>query len=184
VTFNYGSTDPDVNLSLVAGEDFREYQTVYRTINCDAAREAGLDVSPIMDAGSDPRRDIGDDVVVRTDTSSPPDAGADTGATVGSDAGVPAGADTGAPLLPDAGLAADSAPPLVSPDASGTTARPDAGTHANPDPVPPEHRGGGCSVSDTSPAGDWILWALLVVGLACRACAGSRRRDRDRKVTG
>jgi hypothetical protein len=181
VTFDYGSTDPDVNLSLVAGENFREYQTVYRTINCDAGREAGLDTLPIVDSSSEPGRDLGADVVARPETSSPPDAGTDKGTTVVSDAGTPTGADSGVPLLPDAGLANDSAPPVASPDA--WVAMPDAGTHAYPDPVPPQPRGGGCSVSGTSPAGDWILCALLIVGLACRACAGGGRRERDRRVT-
>jgi hypothetical protein len=158
LTFVYASTEPDVALSLVAGDNFREVQTVYRYMKCDAGREAGLDTSTIVDAGSEGGRDIGDDVV-RTEAGARPDADPDVRPPIAPDAGGLAGADAGVPLLPD------------------------ARTHANPDPVPPEHRGGGCSVSGTSPAGDWILWALLVVGLACRACAASRKRDRDWKMT-
>jgi len=37
ITFNYGSTDPDVDLAIIAGQDYREIVTQYLYVTCDGS---------------------------------------------------------------------------------------------------------------------------------------------------
>jgi MYXO-CTERM domain-containing protein len=150
LTFFYGSTDPDVGLTLATATDYRETQTVYRYVTCP---EAGpLDSPPALaDAG----REVGFPIIVdassaRETAVATPDAG-----VVGADA--KPSPDTRV-LLADAGVAQDAAP---------TVARNDSG--AKSDAAPTElHSGGGCSVSGTTASGEWLALALLGLVLGAR----------------
>ena len=77
ITFNYGSTDPDIALTKVVGHDYQEitYSTNY--INCDAG------VAPSPDAG--PSRDA--DVKRDTGSTPSPDTSTDSGCSMSASAG-------------------------------------------------------------------------------------------------
>ena len=186
VTFDYGSTDPDIAFSSVtAGLDYRETINEVSYIQCN---DGGLDsaVAPNpLDASSDitVRPDVSPDVadgsVVQKDTivMTTPDLGppADEADTMVILPPPPESIDKG-----DAGVVSDSAPVVVTADASaaskdavvvatadGSVAGKEAGTS-----TPVEH-GGGCSFAASSGAGG-ALPALLVVALVF----GLRRRRR------
>jgi hypothetical protein len=66
LTFNYGSTDPDVALNLAAGKDYRQIIEDVTYVQCDGS----TDVSP-LDAGPDVARPT--DVAVFADVARPTD---------------------------------------------------------------------------------------------------------------
>jgi MYXO-CTERM domain-containing protein len=158
-TFNYGSTDSDVELKLADGEDYREivYSTSY--ITCT---DGGID------SGTQP-------IDAPMDLRPPVEAGAvDVGTVVLKDAAVP---DTG-PAKPDASASADAfvvtAPDAgaAGPDSATTVPLPDAAV-VKRDTAPsvidqPESKreSSGCSFATSS---DSLLPALIVgLGLLLR----------------
>jgi MYXO-CTERM domain-containing protein len=170
LTFSFGSTDPDVGLSLASATDYREVQYITKYVVCDAGTFTSVDGIPVppADAGRAP-----DALLIAV-----PDASgnfdllpiSDTEPTV--DTSVPVAADarispdTAPQVVPDAGTAPDALPALASADAASsvTSAR------------PAEFAGGGsgCSVAGTSTSGGFFALALLGLALACRV-RGRRR---------
>jgi MYXO-CTERM domain-containing protein len=172
VTFSYGSTDPDIGLGLVAGQDYREVITVVSYIACndggvdssvDARADSGADLPvdaaadrarPPEDTAHDPIRlpDTGPD---RSDSSSltrdaTPDLSAPPvtpDATVVTPPPPEAKNDAGAPIVyADAAPASPDSGVTVNADAS--TAKNDAGATAT-EPAS-EDLGGGCSCTTSS----------------------------------
>jgi hypothetical protein len=191
ITFNYGSTDPDVGFSLVTGQDYRETMREVSYIQCN---DGGVDsaLAPDLDAGSDiavrpDRPDVGpfgpdvapldtadaaDAIVIGTpppESTGRSDAGVvqDAATAVALDAAV-LGKDAYVAVTADASAAGKDAVAVVSiPDAS--TGGKDTAT--SPPVEPPKKQGGGCSFSSTSSAGGVLsaLWvAALVLGLRRR----------------
>jgi hypothetical protein len=161
VTFNYGSTDPDIALRLATGQDYRETINQVTYIQCtdggpDSADTAGLDASPVAD-GSVVQKDT---IVVTTPDLGPPADSADTIVILPPP---PESIDKG-----DAGVVSDSAT-VVTADAGAASK--DAGTST------PVVRGGGCSFTASSGA-DGALPALWVVALLL----GLRRRKWSRRI--
>jgi hypothetical protein len=158
ITFNYGSTDPDIALSLVAGSDYRETITVVNYVACydggtDAAAEVrrdSADASQPVDTATDlaGKQDTGP--VLAKDTAAP----ADTSPMLGEDATGPSPPDT-APAIPDTA-------PVMFADAS-TAAKSDAGA-PDPDGQPKQDGGGGwCSFSTTRRTSGLV--APLIAGM-------------------
>jgi MYXO-CTERM domain-containing protein len=144
VTFNYGSKDPDVELKLATGKDYREvvYQTNYITctdggIDAELPEDAAVDRPPV-EAGVD-------------------SAPASDAAVVTKDAGVLAD-DASAPK-PDAAGSANADAGVLS-DA-GAVKR-DATSPTPEEPTPKSSDGGGCSFAGSSDS----LLPLLIVGVA------------------
>jgi hypothetical protein len=194
VTFSFGSTDPDVGLSLASATDYREVRYITKYVVCDAGTFTSVDAIPAspVDAGRAP------DALLITvpDASgsfdllpspspdalpiSMPDAGGgldvlpspgpdaqttvDAGALAVADARV--SPDTAPQVVPDAGITPDALRALASADAASsvTSAR------------PAEFAGGGsgCSVAGTYTSGSFFALALLGLALA-RRVRGRRR---------
>ncbi len=139
LTFAYGSTDPDVGLSLAHASDYREIRYTTQYVLCaDAGADAAVDAGPIgpMDA-----------------VASGPDA-------------EPV-ADTAVYTLVDAGTRADTAPQIfpdaaTRPDAGTSAARDAAGTPASDSSA----RGWGCSVAGRPTVDGCAVLALLALTLA------------------
>jgi MYXO-CTERM domain-containing protein len=192
LTFSYGSTDPDVGLSLASASDYRETKYVTQYVSCiDAGADAAVDATPppvdwrpavdatrpVQDTGSESdvqpvpvpdagfKLDTAVQVVVDARPRSGPDVGLkqDTAVQVVADARP--SPDTGSQMAPDAGVGADARPVLASADAAATPGTPDAPT---PD-LPP--RGSGCSVAGNSTSGSFFALGLLIL-------AGRLRRRR------
>ena len=197
LTFSYGSTDPDVGLSLASASDYRETKYITQYVSCiDAGADAAFDATPppvdwrpavdatrpVQDTGSESdvqpvpvpdagfKLDTAVQVVVDARPSSGPDVGLkpDTAVQVVADARP--SPDTGSQMAPDAGVGADARPVLASADAAATPGTPDAPT---PDLSP---RGSGCSVAGNSTSGSFFALGLLI--LAGRL----RRRRRGQSV--
>ncbi len=162
VTFDYGSKDPDVALTLMGGSDHRQYITSYRYVTCP---EAGAPDAPstIGDAGVSPdagaaSRDalpLGLDGALKLDTAEKLDT------------------EQPLPIKPDSGVARDGAVHPVFADAGVPTSKtPDAAKSSATD-EPAEHSvGGGCSMISGLPGHG--LGSLLLLALAC--ALGRRRR--------
>jgi hypothetical protein len=189
ITFAYGSTDPDIALGLVAGQDYREttYQVSY--ILCDG----GTDTVAPADAAADlpPPRDAPADLQMVKDASTP----VDMGTVVQKDAMVVTTPDVASPpiladaantpdlavvLPPESSGKSDAGIPAVTPDAAAvvaiadaavTVTKRDAGT-SPPVDQPPKNQSSGCSMSAFSGAGG----ALPTLVLAALAFALRRRR--------
>jgi MYXO-CTERM domain-containing protein len=170
VTFSFGSTDPDVGLSLASATDYREVQYITKYVVCDAGTNTAVDAIPVspVDAGRAP-----DALLIAV-----PDASGsfdllpipDTEPTV----------DTSVPVVADARISPDTALQVVTdagttPDALPALARADAASSVT-SARPAEFAGGGsgCSVAGTSTSGGFFALALLGLALAC----GSRGRRR------
>ena len=183
LTFSYGSTDPDVGLSLASASDYRETRYIYQYVLClDAGTYTAVDTNPGFVA----------DVALAADAGTKPDAplARDAGTAAGLDA-IPASvADVAlaldaetkpdVPLAPDAGTAAglDAIPASVADVALAADAgtKPDApwapGDGATDTRAPRlAAKGSGCSVAGGSTSGGFL--ALL-------ALAGRIRRRRRR----
>lgn len=175
ITFSYGSTAPDVGLSLVAGQDYRETVKVVSYVTC---LDGGLDSAiapPRPDAGVDTgRADTGPDAVVKNDATVLPEVAPPADTAVLPPPPEPADKADAAPVVADAASAAD-APVLAARDASAVMR--DVAVIPAPDAQPIEppkkHSSGGCSFSAPGAAGE--LWpALFAVALLW----GLRRRRR------
>jgi hypothetical protein len=170
LTFSFGSTDPDVGLSLASATDYREVQYITKYVVCDAGTPTSVDAIPasLVDAGRAP-----DALPIPV-----PDASGsfdllpipDTEPTV----------DTSAPVVADARLSPDTAPQAASdagttPDATPAVARADAaGSVTRTRPAEFAGRDSGCSVAGTCTSGSFFALALLGLALACRV-RGRRR---------
>jgi len=177
LTFSYGSTEPDVGLSLAPASDYRETQTVYHYVSCPEAGpidvftalpDANKDSGPQADVQTvlpDANKDFGpwaDDA-----TSNPgPEAGAKSDASSQPIADASVRLDGGSPLIADAGIAPDTASPPSHADAGR---KDDAATDG------PRPRSSGCSLLGTSTSGKWLAWALLGLVFGTRV---RRRRTR------
>ena len=194
LTFSYGSTEPDVGLSLAAASDYRETQTVYHYVSCPdggkldapiAIFDARKDAGPQMALDSSTARDGAVDMFepgMAGDANSQPVVDtlqpiADAFQPVAevfrpvADAFQPVadartGPDSAFPIPADAGITQDASPPLAHNDAGpkGDAATPEARAHS-----------GGCSVLGTSTEGKWLALALLGFVLGARV---RRRRMR------
>ena len=183
LTFSYGSTDPDVGLSLASASDYRETRYIYQYVLClDAGTYTAVDTNPGFVA----------DVALAADAGTKPDAplARDAGTAAGLDA-IPASvADVAlaldaetkpdVPLAPDAGTAAglDAIPASVADVALAADAgtKPDApwapGDGATDTRAPRlAARGSGCSVAGGSTSGGFL--ALLALAGRIR---GRRKR--------
>ena len=158
LTFSYGSTEPDVGLSVSTASDYRETQTVYHYVSCPEAgpidtpsanSDANKDSGPQVDLAS-----IGQDATPKPDALSQPPADAS------------ARLDGGAPTIADAGLAEDTSRPPTPSDAGAKGAAAIDGSRT---------WGSGCSLLGASTSGKWLALALLgfVFGTRVR-----RRRTR------
>jgi len=178
ITFNYGSTDPDIALTKVAGKDYREVITYTTYITCT---DGGTDTAspPPVDAGADGQMAVDvpvlkDTGVIVVDTAVPP------GSDVGLDVLAPP-ADL-APILADAQAPRDAyvsnppegpgkgdAAPVVVQDTASITPSPDAGVLADA-ASPPATKHSGCSFAATSgtngPAPALLM--VIVLGLLRR----------------
>jgi MYXO-CTERM domain-containing protein len=157
VTFDYGSKDPDIALSLVGGNDYREYITTYSYVVCpDAA--------------------VPDAPVSKTDTAIAVDAGAapvDTTPALAKDAEPPR-PDTAnkldtvqeIPVKLDAALAPDTAvtKPVQADAGVPVSATPDAAKPTTTEEPSEKKSGGGCSLASGSV--EHGLASLLVLALA------------------
>jgi MYXO-CTERM domain-containing protein len=154
ITFYYGSSDPDVGLSLVAGEDYREVINQVTYVRCEDGGTDSAVALPPADAARDtaPRPDVGpfsDAPLVTPDAIVLPPADV-----------APPGRDTAVVQVPpesgkaDAGVvaAADAAP----------SASKDAATTQPPEQPAEESSGCSCAVSSSSSGG---VLPLLVVAL-------------------
>ena len=180
LTFNYGSTDPDVALNLGPGKDYRQVIETVTYVQCDGGVDSAVDTSP--DAAGDAVGTV--DVAVPRDgvqtvDVAPFDLRADIGpATVdvmgpiiiNLDA-LPVGdaiasppemgkSDAAVVVFADAGVNRSDAAPVVAALDGG--AAPDA---SSPPVTPTKPSGGGwCSFAASSPgSGGWL--ALFVAGL-------------------
>jgi hypothetical protein len=191
ITFGYGSTDPDIALGLVAGQDYREttYQVSY--ILCDGGTD--LAVEPPVDAAPDVTspRDVTADVLLVKDAFIP----VDMGSSVPKDAMVVTTPDVASPPIPaDAASTpdlavvtppppespgkSDAGVPVITPDAAAviviadaSVTNKDTGTWAPVEP-PSQKQSSGCSMSGFSGAGA----ALPTLMLAALVLALRRRR--------
>jgi len=194
ITFSYGSTDPDVALSLVAGQDFREVITSVTYVTCndggtdsaDAPVDAGVDTARIADAGPD----VPDGSAVTKDGAviSPPEVASVSDGPGATDVVVvgppPEAVDRadGSAVTPDAAGPSDAVVAyldaavvkrdggIATPDTAAVTADAAPSTPVEP---PKKSSGGGCSFSASVGAGE-LLPALLAVALLL----GLRRRRR------
>jgi Uncharacterized protein conserved in bacteria (DUF2330) len=184
VTFSFGSTDPDVGLSLASATDYREVQYITKYVVCDAGTPTPVDATPVspVDAGRAP--DVlliaGPDASGSFDLLPIPDVEptVDTSAPIAADAGI--SPDTAPQVVPDARLSPDTAPQVVldagtTPDAPPPPASADAASSVK-SPRPAEFAGGGsgCSVAGTYTSSGFFALALLGLALACRV-RGRRR---------
>ena len=183
LTFSYGSTDPDVDLSLASAVDYRQiiYNTQY--VYCpDAGTDAVVDLisggsrevatsidlqprpTPDADFSSDvgPAADARVSPVLGFDAQPPPvpDAGPspDTAAQVVADART--SPDTAPAVVPDAGTKPDAPPALASVDAGGNVDA--AGTPGL------SVRGSGCSMAGGSTSAGCFALTLLGLVIAGR----------------
>ena len=197
-TFNYGSTDPDIALGLVAGQDYRETTYEVSYIRCDGGTDtdvsppsdAGVDIAPPRDAIADvtPPRDVTADILLVKDAFMPQDTLVQKDATVvmTSDLAPPPITPDGAnatdvvvinPPPPESSDKSDASVPVVAPDAAGVVAdasvtHKDAGT-STPIDQPSKKQSSGCSIAASSGAGG-VLPALVLAVLVL----GFRRRRR------
>ena len=178
ITFNYGSTDPDIALTQVAGQDYREIINSVTYIQCTDGGVDSAVTPPPADAGLDVARpvdvavfmDVGPVVVADTagplqvDVASPP---------VNQDAAQDAVVIT--PIPPESPGKGDAAVVVVQDAASVTPTGPDA-SPANRDagtatPVePPAKKHSGCSFSASSGRGNLVsaFVVALLVGILRR----------------
>jgi MYXO-CTERM domain-containing protein len=156
VTFTYGSTDPDVGLSLASAGDYQEIQYSYQYVQCsDAGGDAVVDAAPTTLRDAAPVSDVQAlDAIALVDLGLAVDAG------VAQDTEFDTQPVPG--LGPDAGAIADA--PLVLP--SGKDAAPSSG---------PSPKSSGCSVAADPPAGGYFALALAGLVIAARL----RRRNRN-----
>ncbi len=183
LTFAYGSTDPDVGLSLATASDYRQiiYNTQY--VHClDAGTDAVVDGIPggLRDVGTstdlqprptpdadssfdvEPAADAWVSPVLRFDAQPAPvpDAGpsADAGARVVADARI--SSDTASHMVPDAGTKPEAPAAVAGVDAGGNfDAASIAGLSA---------RGSGCSMAGGSTSGGCLALTLLGLVFAVR----------------
>jgi MYXO-CTERM domain-containing protein len=159
VTFNYGSTDPDIGLAKVAGNDYREVITYTTYITCT---DGGADTA-------DARADGPTDVAVLKDTAP---FGEDTATQPGPDvATLPE--DAFVPNPPEGPGKADAASVVLEDAATVTPPGPDANVllaDAAPPVVQPVIQDSGCSCSAGAGAGNLApaLVTVLVLGLLRR----------------
>ena len=178
VTFNYGSTDPDIGLTTVTGQDYREVITYTTYITCTDGGADTADARPVADARADGPVDLAvlrDTTPLGEDTAVVP--GPDV-ATVPADlapilADAQAAQDTFVPIPPEGPGKADAAPVVLQDAATITPPGPDAGVllaDAAPPVEQPAIKGSGCSCSTGAGAGDLIpaLVMVLVLGLLRR----------------
>jgi hypothetical protein len=188
ITFAYGSTDPDIALGLVAGQDYRENTYEVSYIKCDGG--TATDVTPPWDAAVDvpSPRDATTEVLLIKDAFVP----LDTGPSVQKDAMVATAPDVASPpAARDAANVPDTVasipPPPESPGKSDAGVAPviqdaavvvatadagitnkDAGT-SPPVDQPPKKQSSGCSMSALSGAGGALpTLVLAALGLALR----------------
>jgi MYXO-CTERM domain-containing protein len=183
LTFSYGSTDPDVGLSLATASDYRQIIYTTQYIYCpDAGRDAvvdgipdglrdvatstdlqprptpdadsSFDVEPVADAWVSPVLGFDAQLVP------PPDAGpsSDTAAQVVADARI--SLDTTSQVVPDAGTKPDAPAAVASVDAGGNFDA--AGT------AELSARGSGCSMAGGSTSGGCLALTLLGLVFAVR----------------
>jgi MYXO-CTERM domain-containing protein len=183
LTFAYGSTDPDVGLSLATASDYRQIIYTTQYIYCpDAGRDAVVDgisggsrdvaTSTDLQARPTPDADSSSDVEPAADArvrpalgfdaqpAPVPDAGfsADAAAQVVADARI--SSDTASQMVPDAGTKPDAPPAVASVDAGGNfDAAGIAGLSA---------RGSGCSMAGGSTSGGCLALTLLGLVVAVR----------------
>jgi MYXO-CTERM domain-containing protein len=156
VTFNYGATDPDVELKLATGEDYREviYQTTYITCT-DGGIDSGaqpvdapMDLRPPVEAAGA----VDVSPVLIKDAAGPDTGPAKPDASASADAVVVVGADASAP-------GSDAATPVTTPDAA--VVKHDAAPTVS-DPPAEKHESSGCSFVTSSDS----LLPALAIGLA------------------
>ena len=188
LTFSYGSTDPDVGLSLASASDYRETRYIYQYVLClDAGTYTAVDTNPgsvadvalAADAGTNPDAPLARDAATAAVVDAIPASVADVALPAD------AGATPDVPLAPDAGTAAvvDAIPASVAdvalpadvgtkPDAPPALASVDAGAGPTDTPAPSfTARGSGCSVAGGSTSGGFL--ALLALAGRIR---GRRKR--------
>jgi MYXO-CTERM domain-containing protein len=183
ITFNYGSTDPDVGLALTAGQDFREVVTQTNYVVCGdggidggidgrspdlAPTDAPIDRRPPIEAAidlaltPDAATTVTKDATVSTPDLTPPNpdahgAGADLAASTGADGGA-SNPDLAAPVATtDASSVKRDAPP--------------------PTPeTPTAKHSSGCSFATASGGERPALVVALVLGLGLALRRTRRRR--------
>jgi MYXO-CTERM domain-containing protein len=149
LTFSYGSTDPDVGLSLASASDYRETRYIYQYVLClDAGTYTAVDTNPGFVA----------DVALAADAGTKPDA------PLARDAGTAAGLDAIPASVADVALAADAGTKPDAPWAPG-----DGATDTRAPRL--AAKGSGCSVAGGSTSGGFL--ALLALAGRIR-----RRRRR------
>jgi MYXO-CTERM domain-containing protein len=183
LTFAYGSTDPDVGLTLSTASDYRQIIYTTQYIYCpDAGRDAVVDgisggsrdvgTSTDLQARPTPDADSSSDVEPAADARARPAPGFDAQPAPVPDAGFSADAaaqvvadafissDTASQMVPDAGTKPDAPPAVASVDAGGNfDAAGIAGLSA---------RGSGCSLAGSSTSGGWLALTLLGLVVAVR----------------
>ena len=154
LTFSYGSTDPDVGLSLASASDYRETRYIYQYVLClDAGTYTAVDTNPGSVA----------DVALAADAGTNPDA------PLARDAATAAVVDAIPASVADVALPADVG---TKPDAPPALASVDAGAGPTDTPAPSfTARGSGCSVAGGSTSGGFL--ALLALAGRIR---GRRKR--------
>jgi MYXO-CTERM domain-containing protein len=183
LTFAYGSTDPDVGLSLSTASDYRQIIYTTQYIYCpDAGRDTVVDRIPdgLRDVATStdlqprptPDADFFPDLGPTADTRVSPVLGFDAQPAPVPDAGFSADAaaqvvadaftssDTASQVVPDAGTKPDAPPAVASLDAGGNfDAAGTAGLSA---------RGSGCSMAGGSTSGGCLALTLLGLVVAVR----------------
>jgi len=157
VNFDYGSTDPDIALSLASGTDYREIITSYSYVTCPDAgapdAPAKLDTAATLDAGAMPVDTMPPhpqdaDNSPKLDTAKRPDAAQ----KLDTEQPIPAPQDAG--LVPDAAAKPGLVDARVSISSTTDTAE-----------GPTEHKSSsGCSMA-SGPAGHGLA-SLLLLALA------------------
>jgi MYXO-CTERM domain-containing protein len=185
LTFTYGSTDPDVGLTLITASDYRETQYSYAYVQCTDAGAVPVDVAhPVLkDAALSPDMQPQPGVVdaatvvdlgVIADDGPPPVFVFDAQLVSGPDAGIQPIADAGLQPIADARISLDTHPYFVPDVAPKSDAPPvlAGGKDAAP-PSGSSNRSSGCSVAADSTSGGYF--ALASVGLLIAARLRKRR---------
>jgi MYXO-CTERM domain-containing protein len=188
LTFAYGSTDPDVGLSLAAASDYRQIIHNTQYVYCaDAGTDAVVDLisggsrdvatSTDLQPRPTPDANFSSDVEPAADARVSPVLGFDAQPAPVPDAGL--SADAGAQVVADARTSPDTAPAAApdagtKPDALPAVASVDAGGNFDAAGTPGlSVRGSGCSVAGGSTSAG--CFALTLLGLAIAGRVRKRR---------